>query len=175
MVIWTRVVHHRSLWLVLGSILVIAGSATASSVVLSQTLGATNPTPVLINNCAGYALVEETPYVPGTTTNLTYDCGQGVPAFEVGPFPPSIHYVYATPTFALPSMLTALYVVIPGSAGTGHGVDSCTSYYGTAYPLTSGMAVEFQGGGPALSWDYCAVVLSGATSVSAFQVTWVIP
>jgi hypothetical protein len=170
---WTRVAHQRTLWLILGAILVVAGSATATGVVLNQEFSPTNATNLMINDCAGYSLVDETVLVPGTTTNLTYDCGQGVPAFEVGPFPTGVRYFEAVPTFTLPVGLSALFVVIPGSAGSGSGILPCQAYYGTAYELTSGLPIDFQGGGPALSWDYCADLSLGIVlTVPFFSITW---
>lgn len=170
---WSWLAHQRTLWLVLGAIFIVAGTATATGVVINQTLSSTNAINLLTNNCPGYNLVEETPYVATITGNLTYDCGAGVPAFQVGPFSSTVHYFYAVPTFTLPSPMTYLFVVIPGSAGTGTGGFGCAAYYGTAYQLVSGTAVEFQGGGPSLSWDYCAdVTLGNFASIPSVSVSW---
>ena len=149
----TRATKRRSVWLLFGSILIIAGMATATTLLFTQTF----PSVAQAGLTEGCSTLVADNLIAATPVSVNFDCG-GPAAFttvNTGPY---------TPTYTLPTGATALSVVTASTASPG---TQCQGQAGVV-ALTSGSAVSTLTANH--GYDYCLSV--SGTSVTTFSVTW---
>ncbi len=155
--ILTRGMKRRSVWLVFGSVLIIAGMAAATTLLFTQTF----PSVAQGGMTEGCSTLTADNFITIAPTEfVNFDCA-GPAAFTTvtaGPF---------TPTFVLPTGGSALSVVTSSTESPGSACNGQAGYVS----LTSGSAVNSLIA--AHSYDYCLGLNPNTASVLGFSVTWV--
>ncbi|MCI4347900.1 MAG: hypothetical protein L3J97_04695 [Thermoplasmata archaeon] len=153
----TQSAKRRSVWLALGSVLIVAGVATATTLLFTQSFP-----PVTLAGLAADCLTLTADNGIGGNLAVNFDC-------TVAGFAPMVAFVVGipgsyTPTFTLPSGAAQLWVISASTAGPGA---YCFGQGGSQL-LGTGSAISLSAG----NYDYCLQLNSGTTLVSAFTVTW---
>jgi hypothetical protein len=174
MVLLLHSLKRRSVWLVVGSVLIVAGATAAATVATthqSQQLPATPPGNPSINNlCAEHYLTGSiidnlTSVAAGSAGSVLYVCNEtGLPDTWVF----QSLGVTATPTFTLPNGLVAL--AYTPDHPTPRVNDNC--YSSTTNNLTSGTPVVI----PVGQYDFCGFYKSYPDAgIASFTVNWASP
>jgi hypothetical protein len=158
-----RLAKRRSVWLVFGSVLIVAGTAAATSILFQQSFPSVTSSG-LISNCANL----EADNVATNGGSVTFDCPPN--AASVSAMPAFIVLAAGTyiPSFSALPTGDVLSIFPSSDSSTQAPGTPCPSYTGNIV-ITSGSTVSLTVG---VSYDYCYALSGGHITTPAFIVYW---